>query len=77
MQREMPELIPVGKHECVTCRRCATTFAAVHPECPACILRARCYGCGKWWSMPVRLAQGECRRRWIANICWDCEPEGW
>src|SRR5215471_10407359 len=28
--------IPVGKHECVTCLRCATTYAAVHPACPRC-----------------------------------------
>lgn len=32
-------LIPVGSHECVTCERCATTFAAVHPACPSCVQR--------------------------------------
>lgn len=29
-------LVEVGPHECVTCQRCATTFAAVHPACPSC-----------------------------------------
>jgi hypothetical protein len=29
-------LMRVGKHECVTCQRCACTFAAVHPACPRC-----------------------------------------
>jgi len=29
-------LVKVGSHECVTCQRCATTFAAVHPACPSC-----------------------------------------
>ena len=32
-------LIAVGLHECVTCLRCATTFAAVHPACPYCSAR--------------------------------------
>jgi hypothetical protein len=31
-----PSLIDVGEHECVTCTRCATTFAKVHPACPEC-----------------------------------------
>lgn len=26
----------VGMHECVTCSRCACTYAAVHPACPRC-----------------------------------------
>ena len=29
-------LVRVGEHECVTCERCATTFAVVHPACPSC-----------------------------------------
>lgn len=29
-------LVHVGERECVTCTRCATTFAAVHPACPYC-----------------------------------------
>lgn len=29
-------LVEVGPHECVTCQRCATTFARVHPACPSC-----------------------------------------
>lgn len=32
----MSELISVGLHECVTCLKCACTFAAVHPACPRC-----------------------------------------
>lgn len=29
-------MIPVGEHDCVTCPRCACTFASVHPACPRC-----------------------------------------
>jgi hypothetical protein len=36
--------LPVGRHECVTCRRCACTFAAVHPACPRCSERHRSAG---------------------------------
>lgn len=35
------ELVAVGKHECVTCMRCACTFAAVHPACPSCAATTR------------------------------------
>lgn len=31
-------------HACVTCTRCSTTFAAVHPACPACAARERLVG---------------------------------
>lgn len=34
-------LIAVGTHECVTCPRCACTFAAVHPACPRCSEESR------------------------------------
>lgn len=34
-------LLPVGEHECVTCRRCACTFAVVHPACPRCSTEER------------------------------------
>ena len=29
-------LIEVGEHQCLTCTRCSTTFARVHPACPSC-----------------------------------------
>jgi len=32
---------PVGEHECATCKRCATTYAIVHPACPKCAERDR------------------------------------
>ncbi len=34
-------LVAVGEHECVTCHRCACTFARVHPACPRCSQEAR------------------------------------
>jgi hypothetical protein len=36
-----PGPIDVGEHECVTCPRCATTYAKVHPACPRCSSAAR------------------------------------
>jgi len=34
-------LLDVGEHECVTCPRCACTFAKVHPACPRCSVEAQ------------------------------------
>ena len=33
---DAPALLPIGEHECVTCTRCALSFAAAHPACPRC-----------------------------------------
>jgi hypothetical protein len=33
-----------------------------------------CNRCGKGWSPPLDRAY---RARARANVCWDCEPEGW
>ncbi len=38
---EARRLVAVGEHECVTCHRCACTFARVHPACPRCSQEAR------------------------------------
>ena len=38
--REDGKLVNVGEYECVTCTRCATTFAIVHPTCPRCVMQA-------------------------------------
>lgn len=42
------DLVAVGMHACVTCTRCSTTFAAVHPACPRCSARSRRPGAGRF-----------------------------
>jgi hypothetical protein len=51
--------VDVGMHECVTCTRCATTYARVHPACPSCSMETRLGTLGELLDEIHTSVQGE------------------